>query len=478
MNIQRRFLLLYAAVAVMLIQSAVAQDAIQTVSSTADQQERLAITIYNNNLGLVKEVREIELPQQELKINFMDVASSIIPSSVHVKSLADPNKFIVLEQNYEYDLISHAKLMDKYVGKDVKLIFKSEYDGTEEQRDAVLLSNNGGSVYKIGEEIHLGFPGRVILPKIPENLLARPTLVWMVDNRTTGPQNIEVSYLTNGISWYCDYVMILNQADTRIDLAGWVTISNNSGGSFNNAVIKLVAGDVRRVEPEADKAMGYEVAMMAPRAAKQFQEESFFEYHLYTLQRPATIKENQMKQILLMEASDVPVEKKLMTYGQSHLYTSIYSDPIKDVDVNVSLEFVNSEKNNLGMPLPKGLIRVYKADSSDMLQFVGENTIKHTPKDEKIELNIGKAFDVVAERKQLNWVKIRKDLYEVEWEMTVRNHKEEDVTVTAQESIPGEWSILETTHPYEKIASQTVHFSIPVKANGESVLRYKAQLKF
>ncbi len=450
-----------------------------TVKMTSGQQKSLAVTIYNNNLGLIKDIREVKLQRGTNSVWFMDVASGIIPASVHVKSLTSPDKFYLLEQNYEYDLINHSKLMDKYVGKEVKLIFKSQMDGTEEERTAVLLSNNGSPVFKIDDEIHLGFPGRVILPKLPDNLLAKPTLVWLIDNQAGTQQELEVSYLTNGISWECDYVLVLSRDDSSAGLTGWVTINNQSGTTYPSAGIKLVAGDVRRERKRyaRDNVYMMEVAM-APRAKKQFQEEEFFEYHLYTLDRKTTIKQNQIKQIGLIEASEIPLEKKFMVYGQQHFYTSSYNSPIKDIPVSVMLKFKNSEDNNLGMPLPAGVIRVYKADKDNMLQFVGENRIKHTPKDEKIEIKVGDAFDIKAERKQVDWRKLRAHMYEVEWQINIRNHKKEDITVIAQEPLPGDWEIIETSFPYKKIASQTVHFSIPVKADSESILIYKARIKY
>lgn len=458
---------------------AVQSEPTDTMTVNADSQQSLAVTIYNNNLALIKEVRSVTLPADTIHINFMDVAQSIIPSSVYIKSLQTPDAFIVLEQNYEYDLMDQNKLMDKYVGKNVKLIFKSVYDGSEEEREAVLLSNNNGPIYKIDDEIHLGFPGRIILPKLPDDLLARPTLVWMVDNRNASAQDLEVSYLTNGFSWRCDYVMVLNQDDTTCGLSGWVTINNQSGTHYDDAQIKLVAGEVNQVREDTNymrKAYA-EVAMSAV-PKPQFAEESFFEYHLYTLQRPATIKQNQMKQIMLMETSEVKLTKKYVVNGYSHYYTSVYRDPIQNVDVKVMVEFMNSDDNNLGMPLPEGIIRVYKADKDGMLQFTGENRIDHTPKNEKIDFSLGNAFDIVAERTQTEWRKVRNDLYEVEWRITIRNHKEKNIDVAVQESIPGDWEIKTATYPYKKISAQTVEFTVPVTADGETTLTYYAEIKY
>lgn len=456
-----------------------AANAKKDLTVSEENQTSVALTVYNNDLGLVKDVRKVSLLTGIHQVLFMDVASGVQPTSVHVKSLTAPDGFYLLEQNYEYDLVNYNKLMDKYVGKQVKLVFKSQLNGEEEEREAVLLSNNDNNpVYKIGDSIQLGFPGRVILPKLPENLLAKPTLVWLIDNQGPQEQELEVSYLTGGISWKCDYVLVLSKDDSTADLTGWVTIDNRSGATYRDAAIKLVAGEVTRVQPRYD--MGATMMAEAPvaREKKQFEEAGFFEYHLYTLQRKTTIKQNQIKQIGLMEASGVSLTKTFIIKGQEYFYASLYRDPIKTIPVEVTLEFKNSAENHLGMPLPQGIIRVYKADQDGMLQFVGENSIKHTPKDEKIELKIGEAFDIKAERNQLSWRKIRSDLYEVEWEIIVRNHKDTDITVIDEENLPGDWEIIESTVAYEKISSRTVRFKIPVKVNGENSLKYKVHVKY
>ncbi|MCD6460644.1 DUF4139 domain-containing protein [bacterium] len=458
--------------------SNLSSDQADVVNVTDKNQTNVAITVYNNNLGLVKDTREVTLDKGIYNVNFKDVSGQIIPSSVHVKSLDTPDDFFILEQNYEYDLINADKLMNKYVGKKIKLIFKSRYSGEEEEREALLLSNNKNPIYKIDGEIHLGFPGRIILPKIPDDLLAKPTLVWLIDNKNDKKQKLEVSYLTDGISWHCDYVLILSKNDKSADMTSWVTINNNSGTSYKNATVKLVAGDVKRekLRRQVNKAGLFYETDMSPRAP-QFQEEGFFEYHLYMLQRKTTIKQNQIKQIVLFEKNGLDINKKFMIYGQNYYYTSAYRQPIKTIPVQVTLELENSEQNKLAIPLPKGLVRVYKEDNAGMLQFAGEHSIKHTPKNEKIKLKIGKAFDITAERKQSNFKKIGKNLYEVEWEITVRNHKDEDIVVTAEEPLPGDWTIIEKTHDFKKISTNVIHFELPVKKDKQTVLRYRAKIK-
>ncbi|MDX9701614.1 MAG: DUF4139 domain-containing protein [Candidatus Auribacterota bacterium] len=451
----------------------------KTATIDASSQSAVAVTIYNDNLGLVRDIRSVKLSPGLYTIQFMDVAEHILPTSVHAASLTAQDSFYVLEQNYEYDLINHEKLMDKYVGKDVKLVFKSSYDGSEEIRDAILLANNQQPVFKIGGEIHLGFPGRVILPELPEDLLARPTLVWLVDNKTGDSHDIEVSYLTSGISWECNYVMVLDKTDANADLTGWVSIDNRTGASFRNASVKLVAGEINRALPQTNYvAKRYMMETAAMPAPDQFEEKEFFEYHIYTLNRPATVKQNQMKQIVLFEGNDIATAKEYTLSGQRYYFTSLYTTPLKSLPVDVVVKFKNSKENNLGIPLPKGIIRVYKADHEGMLQFAGEDSIAHTPKDEEITVKLGEAFDIKAERKQTDYRKVRKDLQEVEWEIAIRNHKKENVTVIVKETVPGEWEIVDHTHPFKKESADTVSFSVPVETDGETVLRYRASIKW
>ena len=449
------------------------------VSTGLEDQIGVAVTIYNVNLGLVKDQRKIHLFQGTGEVRFMDVASQIIPASVSIKSLANPESLRVLEQNYEYDLLNSQKLLDKYVGKEVKLYTKNPYTEREEIVTATLLSNNGGPIFKVGDEITFGHPGRIIFPGVPENLISQPTLVWLIENSLSS-QNVEASYLTNGINWRADYVITLNDRDDRADLSGWVTIDNKSGTTYKNAKLKLVAGDVNRVKEEGE----YEVklsrfAMAAARPeAPQFKEEEFFEYHIYALQRPATIKENQTKQIRLVSAEGIPVKKDLIFRGARPYYYSRYDETQTNQKVGVFVEIANKKEHNLGMPLPKGIIRVYKQDDEGSLQFVGEDSIDHTPKDEKVRIKLGDAFDVVGTRKQTDWKKIASDTYEAGFEITLRNHKKEDVTVKVVEPIPGDWTMLSSSHEHKKSEAFAAEFMIPVPKDQETKLTYKVRMRY
>ncbi len=456
------------------------EEPLKPSSSTAEEQTGVALTVYNTNLGLVKDVRTITLGRGTGELRFMDVAGRIIPTSVHIKSLSDPNGLQVLEQNYEYDLLSPQKLLEKYVGREVKLYQMNPFTEREQLVTATLLSNNNGPIFKIGDEITYGHPGRIIFPSIPENLHSKPTLVWLLRNTIANSHKVEASYLTEGISWQADYVVILNDTDTESDLSGWVTIDNKSGATYKNAKLKLVAGDVNRVvedEFRLDNAMR-KMAVAEFEAAPQFVEDSFFEYHIYTLQRPSTIKDNQTKQISLIEAQGVPVTKELRYYGAAYYYRSQFGDIVSDQKVGVFVKIDNKKQNNLGIPLPKGKIRAYKHDKEGSLQFVGEDRIDHTPKDEQVKIKLGEAFDVVGARKQTDWRKVAHDTYEAAFEVSLRNHKEEDVFVKVIEPIPGDWKMLQNSHEYKKTDAFTAEFNILVPKDKETKLTYRVRMRF
>ena len=449
------------------------------LSTGVEDQTGIAITIYNVNLGLVKDTRQLKIPKGSSELRFMDVASQIIPTSVHIKSLVNSDSLAVLEQNYEYDLLNPQRLLDKYVGREVKLYQKNPYTEREEIVTATLLSNNGNPIFRINNEITFGHPGRIIFPGVPENLISKPTLVWLLENSLSSMQKVEASYLTNGITWRADYVVTLNARDDKADLSGWVTIDNKSGATYKDAKLKLVAGDVNRVKDEQEyKYKMMRVAEMAAAPAKQFKEEEFFEYHIYTLERASTIKDNQTKQISLVSADSIPVKKELVFKGANYYYTSRYGDTISNQKVNVFVEIQNKKDHNLGMPLPKGTVRVYKHDSEGSLQFVGEDSIDHTPKDEKIRVKLGDAFDVVGTRKQMDWKKIASDTYEASFEISLRNHKKEDIVVKVIEPIPGDWTMLSSSHEYTKAAAFTAEFNIPVPKDKEVKLTYRVRMRY
>jgi hypothetical protein len=442
---------------------------------TPETQQDVMLTIYNGNFGLVKDVRETRLPAGDAEAQYRDVAAQIDPTTVHLRSLTDPDALRILEQNYEYDLLTSEKLLDKYVGRVVHL-----YQGDGTYHEARLLSTRG-PIFEINGRIHLGSPGRLVLPSLPDNLVARPTLVWLLRNRITEPQRVEASYLTGGITWKADYVLVLDAADRRADVTGWVTLDNRSGATYRNAALKLVAGDVHRAPegPRLARMMDRAARAASPaEARREFVSEGLFEYHLYTLDGRTTVKDNQTKQLALMAASGVAVDKRLFYHGAADFYRTSYGVPVANQKVAVVLELRNSAAHGLGAPLPRGKVRVYKADGSGSQQFVGEDWIDHTPRDERVRITLGHAFDVVGERTQKDWRKLGAGLYEVEWEITLRNHKKEPEVVQIVEPVPGDWQVVHATHRWEKPQAHTLTFSVPVPAEGAAVVTYRVRLRF
>jgi hypothetical protein len=439
-----------------------------------EAQRDVAVTVYNGNLGLVKDVREVRLPAASTEVRFMDVAVQIDPTTVHLRSLSDPSGLRILEQNYEYDLLSSQKLMEKYVGHKVRL-----YQGDGTWHEATLLSTQG-PVFEINGQIHLGHHGRLVLPALPDNLVSRPTLVWLLRNRTSTPQRVEASYLTGGITWRADYVMVLDAADVRCDLTGWVTIDNKSGATYDNAQLKLVAGDINRArDPRRDARMMEMAARAASpaEASRDFKSEGFFEYHLYTLDGRTTVKDQQSKQLALLAAAEVPLKKHLIYHGAADYYRTQYGVPVSNQKVGVYLEVRNSKDQQLGMPLPRGRVRVYKADGAGSQQLVGEDWIDHTPRDERVRIKMGEAFDVVGERTQRDWRKLGPQLWEIEWEIALRNHKKAAQTITVIEPVPGDWQVLHATHPAEKVQAHTLKFDVPVPADSTTKLVYRVRVR-
>jgi len=459
--------------------------AAQTVEQTTTSRDRQSvnITVYNSNLGLVRETRRIQLSSGSIALRFADVTAQIRPETVHLSSLTAPASLRILEQNYQYDLLNPGKLLDKFVGKEITLVLRHFQNNTEsyEPVQATLLSNNAGQVWRINGQIVIN-PSNIAeirFPDVPKNLVATPTLVWDVENRDPVSQIIEASYLTNGMNWRADYVLLVDANDAKGDLQGWVTLTNGSGASFEDARLQLVAGDVNRISEERTYALAGVMNRKAATDEAQFQEQGFFEYHLYTLQRTATIRDNETKQVSLLEASGFDVKKEFVVNGQRMYYLNYNNpgQPIKE-KVGVYMQFRNSQQNKLGMPLPAGTIRLYKKDDKGNQQFIGEDRIDHTPKDEDVRVKVGDAFDIVAERKQTDYRVIARNVYEYGYEIKIRNHKDGPVNVIVNEPIGGDWEMLSATFEAKKTAAFAAQFTVPVAKDGEATLAYRVRVRY
>jgi hypothetical protein len=452
---------------------------VSSKSSTAATRQKLAVTIYNADFALVREERRLALAKGRVELAYADVSAHIQPETVHLRALDAPDALQVLEQNYRYDLLTPEKLLEKYVGKRVKIVRYNEKLGVEETKVADVLSVENGPVLRIDGEVTAGASGRFVFPDVPPNLVAKPTLVWLLASGVE-EQRVEVSYLTSNLSWRADYVLVLDDKDQKADLTGWVTLTNSSGTSYGDAELKLVAGDVRRVQPppELEAQTVLDAAPVPAPAPPQFKQEALFEYHLYTLQRPTTLLDRETKQVSLLEAHGVTVEKKLEFFGTDYWYRSTYADLPKNQKVGVFVEFENAEKNALGMPLPKGTLRVYKADRSGAQEFVGEDSIDHTPRDEKVEVKLGDAFDVVADRRQTEWKSLGSCSSESAWELEFRNHKDTAETVHDFEPVNGDWEIVQSSQPPLKKDAHTFEFVVPVPARGATKVSYRVRIRW
>ncbi|MDR3013586.1 MAG: DUF4139 domain-containing protein [Chitinispirillales bacterium] len=521
-------------------------------SSGVEDRQAIEITIYNNNLGIVTERRSVTFPAGRGELRFVDVAAQIDPTSVHIVSLDYADDLTISEQNFEYDLISHARLLEKYVDEVITIIVGSEQRGSRDTVGATVLSANKGEVYQIEGAIHLDYPGIRVIPKIPDNLVSRPTLTWRYDSRVARDYHLEVSYATEGITWAADYVLVVGESREEAEFSGWVTIDNRSGATYDETKLMLVAGAVntlpryrpqrfeeikrreivsnfdfgpfsstntslsRRFSFEAGEIIGYldnptpvymiDMDFDEAVSAARFEKRGMFEYHIYDLPRPTTIKNNQTKQIKLLEVSGIELEKEYIL-TPSYLFhwdgnVALWSDDYEyfqalfhrmsthsgeswqvksssleghavKQEVGEYFTFNNSENNNLGNPLPSGEVMVYSISENGRRLFLGENTIPHTPSDEEVRFRVGGALGIVAERTLVDFKKGLARSTETEWEITVRNRRDTDIDIRVEENASGEWEILKSTHEYVKVDAETFKFDLSVGKGQEVVVRYR-----
>lgn len=435
----------------------------------AGAQAEVAITVYNQDLGLVRDRRALEFEKGEFELKYTNIPTSIDPTSVHFKLLDNPDAAALLEQNYRYDLVSASKILQKFIDSEIEITSTAgdagkfysgkllAFDGSH----VTLLTDDGGV-----KVIELKWVSDVSFAKLPEGLITKPTLVWKFLSDVSGKQNAEVSYLTRKINWHAEYVAVVSSDDKMLDLSGWVSVDNRTGATYEDAKLKLIAGDVNVLRPQrAPRYAKGSVDMMAlAEAGVGFEEKAFFEYHLYTLPRKTTIANNEIKQIALFEPATTPVDKVFVYDGRRYAK-----------NVRIILEFTNSKERGLGMPLPAGKLRVMKRDTDGLMEFIGENMIDHTPKDEDLSVYLGNAFDIVGERNVMDRKKITDEMTEETIEIKLRNHKEEDVTIKVVERFGRFWKILDATYEYKKKDASTVEFLIPVSADGESTLNYSVR---
>ena len=447
-------------------------------TSRAEDREEVAVTIYNDSLALIKEVRRITLDKGANSVALRDVSAKMRPETASLRSLSGGGLRLI-EQNFDFDLLTPQKLLEKYVGKTVAVVKTNPATGAETREQAEVLATNSGVVLKYADRIETGVPGRIAYGAIPANLRERPTLVVQLESRAAGRQDVELSYLSGGLSWRADYVAELSGDEARLDLAGWVTRTNQSGSAYENAKLQLVAGDINRVREE--RRLDYAAKAARPMAApaQEMAQENLFEYHLYSLGRPTTLLDNQTKQVALLSAAAVPVKKEYLLAGQDYYYRTAYSDFGRKQKVAVYLEFEN-RGGELGKPLPKGVVRVYKKDSKGNALFVGEDSIDHTAKNDKVRLKLGDAFDVSATRKQTAFRKIAgqpNPVYESAYRIELGNAKDVPVEVKVVEPVPGDWEMVAESHRHAKGDAHSAVWTVTVPAEGKAVLEYTARIR-
>jgi len=465
----------------------------QTKADVATQ-----LTIYNQDFAVVKEVRRINLRDGESEFRMDDVSARLDPSSVILLDLNDPNGLKILEQNYESEPVSQGLLLKKFEGKEIlfeiidadgksKILKKGKVIRSGYQSQSLAYGYNysqqvasaGSPIIEMDGKIRFGLPGTPLFEGISEDSFLKPTLLWKLWSKEGGAHNVELSYITGGLKWEANYNAVFPEKGQELDLIGWITIDNRSGKDFKDASVKLMAGDVHRVQ-ELRQQYYYPMAKMAREdvlAPPPVTEKAFEEFHLYSLNRKTDVRDNEVKQVEFIRAVKVPSEK-IYVYDPANAWRYSYgSGENADKKIWVMIEFKNREKDHLGMALPKGKIKVYRKDEDGRNEFIGEDSIDHTPKDEDVRLYIGNAFDIVGEWRQSNYVvNDDKDFADESFEVKLRNHKKETVEVRVIQHLYrwANWTIKGNSEPYEKIDSATVQFKVKVKPDQEKIITYTA----
>jgi hypothetical protein len=460
--------------------------------STSADQTALAVTIYNGDLALVKDARKVRVNHGDNLLAWRDVSAQMQPETALLRSI-DGRRLTLFEQNFDFDLLTPQKLLEKSVGETVRIIRTQPISGVEFAEQATVLAANEGVVLQFKDRVETGIPGRIGFSSVPGTLRDRPTLslLFNTDVPSTGFLNVnplvetgmELSYLTGGLGWKADYVAELSASEESIDLNGWVTLTNASGTAYPNARLQLVAGEVNRSQPVNVRAAMQMKSMAVAAAAPQMQEESLFEYHLYTLDRLTTLLDRQTKQVALLSAQKVKTEKEFRFQGSDWYYQNQAGELGRKLKPSVYMEFINAG-DNLGMAMPKGIVRVYKKDSAGRAQFIGEDRIDHTAKGETIKLKLGEAFDITADKKQTDFQRIaagfnaRGGVVETAYSMEIRNAKNEKISVNVIEPMSGDWQVLQESHPHRKESAQTAVWKVSVPAEGKTTLTWRVRTKY
>ncbi|HEX2081564.1 MAG TPA: DUF4139 domain-containing protein [Longimicrobium sp.] len=474
----------------------------EPIVSTSADSRGVSLTVYNQGFAIVRERREVPLAAGMNRVRYQDVAQQIEPATVSIQSATVPGGVSVREQNYQYDLIGTQAILEKSVGRTVRFRRLLPGGGVEVVEGTLLSAPAQGVVVRTSDgRLLLNPAGEVEVAEMPGGLISRPSLFWLLHASRGGAQTLDVSYLTQGIGWSADYVAVIDSAEAAVDLTGWVTLNNRSGTAYPQAQLQLLAGSVRRVTPmirrQGEIALEDVMVAAAGAGTPQFAEEAFFEYHLYTLDGRTTLANNETKQMTLLTAADAGVQRQLVFDSRRHW--GWYAQPgagyrTEEVRGAIMLQLRNTRSNGMGMPLPAGIVRLYKADARGNLQFLGEDRIQHTPRDEMVRLYLGDAFDVLATRRTVSERRLRLDrqgrevpdegnlcrgcrhAWEFTQEIVVRNHKDTPADVLLTEHLGSQWQLVAQSHAHRRTDASTLEFELRVPAGTEVTVTYTARI--
>jgi len=472
----RTFLISFMFVALIAPSGAIAEPTERL--STITDRDFVNLTVYNGGTALVHDRRRVNVNAGLNRIAWRDVSADMDPTSALLEGVGASNHISVIEQNFNYDLLNPSALLQKYVGREVVVVHEARFAGDRDTREkARILSINGGIVLQYRDRIETEVRGYIIYPASPKNFRDRPTLDLDMQSQRDGPQTLDLSYLTGGLSWHADYVGVVSPDEAQLSLVGLVTLSNTSGSSYENARLQLVAGNVNTASP-AGSALR-EIAHVASDvySASGVRQENYFEYHLYTMEHPTTILDKQTKQLTLLTARGIPIRKTLELRGSGQYYESPEPDLGDRTPASVYVTFEN-RGGDLGIPLPGGVVRIYENDSRNLSQFLGSDQIEHTARNEKVRLHLGDSFDVTARKRQTDFHRAGSCSVDSSYEIVVSNAKSTAQDVLVVESIPGDWQILDESLQHAKSSASTANWSVHVLPDKRSTLTYTARVKW
>ncbi len=451
-------------------------------TTTGDDQVAMAVSLYQHELALIKDTRRITLDDGVNNLVWQEISAKIRPESAWIRDLTHPEQLQIIAQHFDLDPLSPQKLLESHTGKTLSVIRTNPVTGAEDLEKATVLTTNGGVILQFADRVETNTPGRLIFSEIPDNLRVKPAMMALVHNLATkklAQRNLQLIYLTHGLSWQADYILEIDRRENLANLTGMATLTNRSGADYHDAKLELIAGDINLARPASApnaKRLSREMEM-ASAAYADMAAEPHFELHRYTLQEKTTLPDNQSKQVVFISANNIPVEKKFFLQGQSHYYSGYHHHPEQKQAVDVYINFQNMG-DDLDVPLPRGVIRTYQQDQQGELHFVGEDNINHTPGKAAVQLLLGQAFDITAEKKQFDFKKIpspEKHIrqFESAHQITLHNAKKEAVNVVVREPIPGDWHILAESQPHQKITAYMAEWNIEVPAESHAVLTYR-----